>query len=161
VHALPLMIISLLMGIGNKAAMTSQIKDSGLKFHPHAGTMLMCNFKGMLAPEITKRRPVIVVTPRLAFRDGLAMVVPTSTTPPRHLQPFQVRLSRNYHPGEPDDLPIWAKCDLICSVSFERLDRFHIDNRKYFAPTISEEDLAAVRQGILNGLGFVNLTLNK
>jgi mRNA interferase MazF len=134
--------------------MPSQIKDSGLKFHPHAGTLLMCDFRGMIEPEICKKRPVIVVTPRLAFRDKLAMIVPTSTTEPKHPQEFQVRLSKNYHPTEPDDLPVWAKCDLVCSVSFARLDRFKSGMRSYVAPEISAEDLAAVRRGILAALGF-------
>lgn len=138
--------------------MTVRIKDGGLNFHPHAGTVLMCDFRGMIVPEITKKRPVIVVTPRLAFRDKLAMIVPLSTTAPDHPQPFQVRLSRNYHPNEPEHLPVWAKCDLVCSVSFARLDRFDLGNRRFIAPKASAADLAAVRQGILAALGFVNLT---
>ena len=114
----------------------------------------MCDFRGMIEPEICKKRPVIVVTPRLAFRDKLAMIVPTSTTEPKHPQEFQVRLSKNYHPNEPDDLPVWAKCDLVCSVSFARLDRFKAGMRSYVAPEISADDLAAVRRGILAALGF-------
>lgn len=85
--------------------MPGQIKDTGINFHPRAGTLLMCDFRGMVEPEINKRRPVVVVTPRLKYRDRLAMIVPTSTTEPQHLQPFQVRLSKNYHPNEADDLP--------------------------------------------------------
>lgn len=138
--------------------MAAQIKDSGLAFHPRAGTLLVCDFRGSVEPEIDKRRPVIVVTPRLAYRDRLAMIVPTSTTEPNHPQAFHVRLSKNYHPNEPDDLPVWAKCDLVCSVSFVRLDRFKVDRRKFEAPTISDDDLERVRRGILAALGFVNLT---
>jgi uncharacterized protein YifN (PemK superfamily) len=67
-------------------------------------------------------------------------------------------LSRNYHPNEPEDLPIWAECDLICSVSLRRLDRFKTGFRTYVAPTIGPDDLAAVRKGILAALGFPNLT---
>lgn len=114
----------------------------------------MCDFRGMIEPEICKRRPVIVVTPRLAFRDKLAMIVPTSTTEPEHPQPFQVRLSKNYHPNEPDDIPVWAKCDLVCSVSFVRLDRFKTGGRVFVAPVVSAEDLASVRRGILAALGM-------
>lgn len=138
--------------------MPPQVKDSGIQFHPHAGTVLVCNFHGNVAPEIVKRRPVIVVTPRLAYRPNLCMVVPLSTTPADHPQPFHVRLSKNYHPLEDDDYPVWAKCDLICNVSFRRLDRFKVGHRKYFAPKISAEDLQAVRAGILSALGFPALT---
>src|SRR5258707_15296036 len=128
-----------------------------LQFHPRAATLLMCDFRGSISPEINKRRPVIVVTPRLAYRDKLCMVVPTSTTAPLHPQPFQVSLSKNYHPNEPDEIAVWAKCDLIMSVSMDRLDRFHVGKRQFVAPTISEEDLKAVRRGIFAALGFPQL----
>jgi len=82
------------------------------------------------------------------------MVVPTSTTEPKHLQPYHVRLSRNYHPNEPDDLPVWAKCDLITNVSLVRLDRFRLPRRRYEAPRLTEEDLRAVRAGVLAALDF-------
>lgn len=138
--------------------MPPQIKDAGLQFHPHAGTLVMCDFRGNIAPEIIKRRPVIVVTPRLPYRSHLCMIVPTSTTPADHPQPYHVRLSRNYHPKEEDDLAVWAKCDLVQSVSMRRLDRFKVGHRKYYCPKISAEDLKAVRAGLLHALGFPALT---
>ncbi|MBB6309359.1 type II toxin-antitoxin system PemK/MazF family toxin [Xanthobacter tagetidis] len=128
----------------------------GINFHPRAGTLLMCDFRGAVPPEINKRRPVVVITPRLANRDQLAMVVPTSTTEPRSMQPFHVRLLKNYHPNEPDDLPVWAKCDLVSSVSFARLDRFHVGHRRFEAPMISADDLASIRKGVLAALGLVD-----
>lgn len=137
--------------------MPPQIKDSGITFHPHAGTVLICNFHGCVMPEINKRRPVIVVTPRLRYRDGLVMVVPTSTTEPKHLQPYHVRLARNPHPNEPEERLVWAKCDLITNVSMARLDRFKVGYRKYYAPSISGKDLERVRAGVLAALGFANL----
>jgi len=114
----------------------------------------MCDFAGMVEPEINKRRPVVVVTRRLPFRDRLAMVVPLSTSEPSFPQPFQVRLSKNYHPNEAATLPVWAKCDLVCSVSFSRLDRFKIARRKYVSPMIDQHDLEFVRIGILAALGI-------
>src|SRR4051812_15983188 len=114
--------------------MIDRVRGAGLQFHPHAGTLLMCDFQGVIEPEMTKRRPVIIVTPRLPYRGHLATIVPTSTTAPMHAQPFHVRLSRNYHPLEPADLPVWAKCDMLCSVSFQRLDRFMLGRRNYIAP---------------------------
>ena len=128
------------------------------KFHPHAGALLMCDFRGYVVPEITKRRPVIIVTPRLSYRPRLCTIVPTSTTSPDHPQPFHVLLSRNYHPNEADDLPVWAKCDLIANVSFARLDRFKVRVRKFATPKVSADDLRAVRIGLLHALGFSLLT---
>jgi uncharacterized protein YifN (PemK superfamily) len=111
--------------------MPPQVKDSGIAFHPHTGTYLMCDFHGCVEPEINKKRPVIVVT-RVPYRSQrLCVVVPTSTTEPAHPQPYHVRLSRNYHPNEPDDMAVWAKCDLITNVSYARLDRFKVGFRKY------------------------------
>ena len=138
--------------------MPAQIKDSGIQFHPRAGTLLICDFRGSILPEITKRRPVIVVTPRLPHRATLCTVVPTSTTAPEHPQPYHIRLSMNYHPNEPDDIPVWAKCDLLTNVSMVRLDRFRIGQRKYKTVKVSSEDLFAVRIGILHALGFPSLT---
>lgn len=89
----------------------------------------------------------------------LCMVVPTSTTAPDHPQLFHVRLSRNYHPNEPDDLAVWAKCDLITNVSCARLDRFKVGFRQYHAPRITADDLRAVRAGVVAALGFPGLTL--
>ncbi len=129
-----------------------------LAFHPHAGTLLICDFRGSIEPEIIKRRPVIVVTPRLPYRSHLCTVVPTSTTAPDHPQPYHVSLSKNYHPNEDDGLPVWAKCDLVISVSMKRLDRFKVGIRKYYAPKIIDEDLRAVRVGMLHALGFPSLT---
>jgi uncharacterized protein YifN (PemK superfamily) len=123
-----------------------------LTFHPRPGHVLVCDFHGFIEPEIVKKRPVIVVSSRLPHRSGLATVVPISLTAPRYEVPYVVRLSRNYHPSETEDLPCWAKCDLLANVSLARLDRFKIGRRKYLAPKASDEDLAAVRKGVLQAL---------
>jgi len=86
------------------------------------------------------------------------MIVPTSLTAPDHPQLYHVRLSKNYHPHEDDDLPVWAKCDLVQSVSMKRLDRFKVAPRRFHTPRLSAEDLRAVRQGVLCALGFPTLT---
>ncbi|WP_198669160.1 type II toxin-antitoxin system PemK/MazF family toxin [Elioraea thermophila] len=53
-----------------------------------AGTILLCDDDtGFRPPEMVKRRPVVVVSPRLPHRDGLATVVPLSTTAPREPVP--------------------------------------------------------------------------
>ena len=107
---------------------------------------------------ISLQSPVVIVTPRLHYRPNLCMAVPLSMTPPDHPQLFHVKFSKNYHPNEDDDLPVWAKCDLICNVSFRRLDRFKVGPRKYFSPKLSSEDLRSVRAGIICALGFPALT---
>ncbi|MGV0818356.1 type II toxin-antitoxin system PemK/MazF family toxin [Martelella sp. AMO21009] len=128
-----------------------------INFHPHAGTILVCDFKGYIEPEICKIRPVVVITPRLPHRGKLATVVPISLTPPKHDEKYAVKLSRNYHPKEEDDLTSWAKCDLVANVCFQRLSGFKVGRRKWDTPKMSEEDLKAVRAGVLFGLGFLDL----
>lgn len=125
-----------------------------INFHPHAGTVLVCDFDGYREPEICKIRPVVVITPRLPYRSGLATVVPISLLQPKHEEPYVVRLSRNYHPEEEDGLPCWAKCDLVANVRFERLQGFKVGRRKWETPRMIGEDLKLVRAGVLHGLGM-------
>lgn len=133
--------------------MTTQIKDSGIQFHPKKGTVLICDFRGNEVPEIVKKRPVVVVTPRLPYRDHLATVVPLSTTAPEHEVPYVVKL-KGYYGNDPQKPQQYAKCDLICSVSFKRLDRVKVAFRKFISPELSSEDLEAVIHGVRAALGL-------
>ncbi len=134
--------------------MTKQIKDSGIQFHPRKGTIVICDFTGNVVPEIVKKRPVVVITPRLPYRNHLATVVPLSTTPPEYNVPYVVKLSKNYL--NPEDKAVYAKCDLLCSVSFRRLDRIKVARRKYITPQLNEEDFNAVINGVKAALGFLS-----
>jgi mRNA interferase MazF len=61
---------------------------------------------------------------------------------------------------EPYDDPIvWAKCDMVATVCFARLDLFRTGRdqtgkRKYLHPKLAAEDLARIKQGVLWGLGL-------
>lgn len=127
-----------------------------IKFPPKVGQMFVCDFSGSIAPEINKKRPVIIVSPRLPHRPDLATIVPVSTTQPQRDAPFIYQLTKNYHPAESDDLPCWAKADLLMSVSYARLSAFKSGRgrRNYVYPTISQEDMRGVRAAILAGLRF-------
>ncbi|KQT52033.1 hypothetical protein ASG43_20275 [Aureimonas sp. Leaf454] len=125
-----------------------------INFHPHSGTVLVCDFHGFVEPEICKVRPVVVITPRLPHRSGLVTIVPISLTAPRHGEPYVVRLSKNYHPSEEDDLPCWAKCDLVANVGTHRLNGFKVGRRLWETPDMTDDDLKRVRAGVLHGLGF-------
>lgn len=125
-----------------------------LLFFPRAGQVFMCNFKGFIEPEMVKPRPVIVVSPKLPYRSEIVAVVPISLTAPRHELPFCYRLSKNYHPAEADDLPCWAKADMLLNIGTYRLSAFKTGRRQYVYPTLTTEDLAAVRRAVLCGLGL-------
>ena len=131
--------------------MTSQVKDTGILFHPKKGSVLICNYKGNILPEITKKRPVVIITPKLPYREKLAMIVPLSTTPPKYNVDYVVKL-RGYYGNDPKRPQQYAKCDLISSVSFKRLDRVKIGYRKYITPTLSDDDLDNVVKGVRRAL---------
>lgn len=128
-----------------------------IKFYPRAGQILICKFDGFKVPEMVKTRPVIIISPRLPNRGGLVTLVPISTTAPRQEMPYTIRLSKNYHPKEDDNLPCWAKCDLVLNLSIERLNGFKVDRRKWEYPQLIGDDLLRVREGVIHGLGMKNL----
>jgi uncharacterized protein YifN (PemK superfamily) len=125
-------------------------------------TLLLCDYGlgGFREPEMVKRRPVLVVSPRLPHRDNLCAVVPISSTAPRHDVRYAVRLEFDDPLPAPFDAPVgWVKCDMLATVSFERLDLFrtgrdHEGKRQYLNRRLSEEDFKRVKLGILAGLGF-------
>ena len=125
-----------------------------INFNPRAGQILVCNLNDFREPEMNKVRPVMVISPRLQYRGEIVAFVPISTTPPRYPQPFHVQLSKNYHPEEDDDYPCWAKCDMVLNLSRSRLSGFKIGRRKFELPQATGDDLAAVRRGVLYGLGM-------
>ena len=125
-----------------------------IRFYPRAGQILVCDFSGFKVPEMVKPRPIIVVSPRLPYRSEIVTVVPLSTTASIHNLPFVVRLSRNYHPLEDDNLPVWAKCDMVMNIARWRLDGFKVGRREWETPLATGDDLTAVRNGVLHGLGL-------
>jgi mRNA interferase MazF len=125
-----------------------------LLFHPRAGQVFMCDFSGFKEPEMIKPRPAIVGSPKLPYRSGIVAVVPISLTEPKHNLPFCFRLSKNYHPEEPDGLPCWAKADMVMNLGIYRLSGFKIGRRKYVYPTLTTDDLFGVRRAVLCGLGL-------
>jgi len=131
-----------------------------LNFFPRAGQIYVCHFAGFKKPEMIKPRPVIVISPRLPYRSEIVAVVPISLTAPKHNLPFCYRLSKNYHPGEKDDLPSWAKADMLMNLGLYRLKAFKVGRRKYHYPTLTPEDLLGVRHAVLCGLGLDKLIVN-
>ena len=131
-----------------------------LPFYPRAGQVLMCDFSGFQAPEMTKVRPVIVVSPRLPYRSEIVAIVPVSLTEPKHDLPFCYRLSKNYHPEEEDALPCWAKADMLMNVGMHRLAGFKVGRRKWEFPQLNDVDLQRVREAVLHGLGLGKLIPN-
>jgi uncharacterized protein YifN (PemK superfamily) len=131
-----------------------------LTFHPEPGTVLMCDFNtGFRPPEMVKVRPVVVLSPRRRRWYGLATVVPLSTTPPVPVEPVHHRLDPASLPGRLSARETWAKCDMLYTVSLERLDRVRIGKepsgrRLYVAERITASDLAAIQRCVEIALGL-------
>jgi uncharacterized protein YifN (PemK superfamily) len=125
-------------------------------------TILLCDYAkgGFLPPEMVKRRPVVVVSPRLPHRDGLCAVVPLSTSPPDYELPYVVEMKlHDPLPSPFDALIMWAKCDMIATVGFERLDLFRCGRdqygkRRYVTPKVDDETFARIVAGVRCGLGI-------
>jgi len=128
-----------------------------LKFHPKPGTILICDYTGFKAPEMVKSRPCIVVSPRLRRREGLCTVVPLSTTPPHRTEPYhhQVTLDRPL-PYPFGAATMWAKCDMLATVSFDRLALIKIRPRQYIKPMLSAADMNRIRTCIMHALGIIS-----
>ena len=132
-----------------------------IQYDPAAGTIVLCDYAtGFKPPEMVKRRPVVVVSPRLHRRRGLCTVAPLSTTPPDQPQAYHhlVRLAEPL-PERWGASEMWVKADMVATVSHERLDLFRTGRdqygkRKYLQPKLSPEDLEAVRRCIALALGI-------
>jgi uncharacterized protein YifN (PemK superfamily) len=141
--------------------------DMGIKFPVGVGTILLCDYRkgGFQPPEMVKLRPAIVISPRLPHRSGLCTVIPISADQPDHEVDYVVRLE--FDPPLPDPFSYkvaWAKCDMLATVGFARLDLFHTERdqygkRKYLHPKLSEVGVQRVRNGMLHAVGCGNLTL--
>ncbi len=115
---------------------------------------------------MVKRRPVVVLTPRLPHRNGLCCVVPLSGSQPVKSVPYVVRLELDEPLPHPFPEKIfWAKCDMIATVSHERLDLFRTarisGQRKYLQPKVNQDCFDALMCGVLQGLGLAHLTLHR
>ena len=133
-----------------------------LYFHPNPETLLICDFgTGFRPPEMVKKRPVVVLSPRMRRQSGLCTVVPLSTTVPAPVERFHHRMSPQSLPATLATKETWAKCDMVTAVSLERLDRVLIGRdrrgrRVYVAGAVTAADLTAIRQCVKIALGLTD-----
>jgi mRNA interferase MazF len=115
--------------------------------------VVACDFRGNIAPEIVKLRPVVIISPNHIRRPGLYAVVPLSTTPPDPICNYHHRLIGNPIPGKTGE--VWAKCDLIASVAFDRLDRLKVGRGTYRIGHVPNEQLREIRLCVARSIGIV------
>ncbi len=136
-----------------------------IRYPPAPGTLVLCNYDtGFRPPEMIKRRPALIVSPRLPSRDGLCAVVPLSTTAPNKVMAYHCCIELETALPPPwTATTVWAKGDMIATVGLNRLDLFRTGrdqygNRKYLQPKLTPEQFLGVRAAILHGLGLGALT---
>jgi uncharacterized protein YifN (PemK superfamily) len=130
------------------------------------GTVLLCDYSmgGFREPEMVKKRPAVVISPRLRGRDNLSTVVPLSGTAPKRAVPYQCWIEMPQPLPAPWDAEgYWAKADMLATVGLRRLDLFRTGRdqegkRKYLRPRIPDHELRRVRACVLNALGMPRLT---
>jgi uncharacterized protein YifN (PemK superfamily) len=136
-----------------------------IQFHPQPGTILICDFQGMQEPEMVKRRPVVVISPRLRNRGNLVSVVPLSSTRPDDSYPYHHQL--RFEPPLPapyDDPTCWVKGDMVYTVAFYRLFVPQLGKdpktgkRQSDIRVLTDGELTSVMSCVLNGIGLGHLT---
>ena len=135
-----------------------------LKYHPDIGTIVICDFSGSKFPEMDKKRPAIVISPRFRDRGNLCSVVPLSTTAPKPVKDYHFKLHMETPLPDPyGAFMCWVKADMIYTVSFERLSlpfekKSDTGQRIYDCRKISDAELIQIRRCILHGIGLSSLT---
>lgn len=131
-----------------------------IRFHPDQGSIVICDFKGLTSPEMSKRRPAIVMCTRFRTRSNLCTVIPCSTTKPQQMAPYHYLLTIDPPLPAPYDSPTqWVKADMIYAVSFDRLflpsaGKDSKGNRVKDFRTVSDKDFKEIQSCMLHGLGL-------
>lgn len=130
-----------------------------LSYYPSPGEILLCDYgSGFIVPEMVKRRPVVVVSPRLRKRADLVAVVPLSTTPPNPVELHHCSITLAVPLPKPFEEPqMWAKCDMVATVSFERLNKPYVKTRQgrsYRELVLEAADMAAIETCLRAYLGL-------
>ncbi|WP_399677192.1 type II toxin-antitoxin system PemK/MazF family toxin [Xenophilus sp.] len=136
-----------------------------IQFYPQPGTILICDFNGFIEPEIIKRRPVIVIGPRLRNRGNLVNVVPCSTTRPYDVCAYNHKLVFDpVMPAPYNAKEMWVKADMVYTVAFQRLFVPQLGKdprtgaRQYDLRVLEKPDLDAILACVLHGIGLGHLT---
>jgi mRNA interferase MazF len=133
-----------------------------LKYPPLPGTILRCDFHTFKAPEMTKSRPVIILSPKIAtIARTTLLVVPLSTTEPKPYYKYHLKVML---PGKalPKDLAheCWVKGDMIYALSPDRMNLYHFDRdkstgkRSYYNDRFTGQELFDIRKAVMYAIGL-------
>lgn len=135
------------------ALLVRAILFMSLPYLPYQGEILVCDFDdSAIGAEMIKRRPVVVVSRHEAHRSSkLCSVVALSTTAPSPVEAWHYNMPHLRVTGWSAENGVWAKCNMISTVSLERLNKPYIklrSGRKYIDHKLDGLDMAAVLDGI-------------
>lgn len=123
-----------------------------LPYLPHQGEILVCDFDDFaMGAEMVKRRPIVVASRHDTHRGKMCTVIPLSTTPPDPVKSWHHQMPHLKIAGWQANGVIWAKCDMLASVSIERLNKPYIrtrHGRSFVTHKLDAQDMAAVMQCI-------------
>jgi uncharacterized protein YifN (PemK superfamily) len=124
-----------------------------INFVPDRSMVLLCNYSGFQKPEMTKVRPVVVLSPKM--RNGLTvMVAAISTSDPYDRRSIVVALPEGKYPFL--KASSFVKCEMVNTVRNARLYLLRGDDGRGIRSTetmLDAADMARVRAGILQGIG--------
>lgn len=123
-----------------------------LKFQPKPGTIVMCDFStGFIVPEMVKKRPVVVVR-KSKTNPKLVTIVPISQTEPEEITEVHIEIISPL-----DREKAWIKCDMITTVSIDRLDRFRVRRARtttWETSDLEDHKFQLVNKSVANYLGI-------
>jgi len=136
-----------------------------IREHPKKGSILLCDFsEGFKRPEMIKKRPVIVLSPKIKARPNLCTVVSLSTTAPNPIMPYHAQI--DIFPPLPEYYAsnnLWIKGDMVNAVGFHRLHligtgRGSNNQRIYYYDSLSPQQMEVVIHCVLRAMGLSFLT---
>lgn len=128
--------------------------------HPVPGTIVRVDLNdGFRPPEMVKRRPCVVISPRIPGRDRLCTIVPLSTTAPKPALGHHLKITLDPPLPAPFDKPVmWAKADIVLTVAFHRLRllfaRKQDGQRVYDIRVLEPSVFAQLQDCVRAGLGL-------
>jgi len=128
-----------------------------IKFQPRVGSVIRCDFVGMIPPEMVKMRDVVVIA-RHPHNSKLVTVVPLSVSRPLVVEPFHYELSHDPRPGGDSMRSIWVKADMIYTVSTDRLELHYLATRRGGRQVVQvklpDSDMAIIMRCVASALGL-------
>ena len=128
--------------------------------HPMPGTVVRLDLsEGFRPPEMTKRRPAIILSPPLPGRQQLCTVVPLSTTAPKSPRNYHMQVAFDPCLPRPYTAPkMWVKADMLQTVAFHRLRLLFVGmsggQRTYDIRVLDAETMISVRNCVRAALGL-------